>query len=108
MMSTRRPKHDIEMHFKWENKSRYIFVNVKECPVCADLTVFLAACKVCGRFSSKDRPIYFQPARIATLTPVERDLSLDGIDPPPPAEENVKALPMRLTPTNSDDGPEAN
>ncbi len=106
-MGDRKPKaYDIEMHFKWNNEARYVRVNVKECPVCPGIQIFVTACSVCGRFSPKDRPIFFQAARAASLTPVDMESSLEGINPRPATNAKVLALPI-ITKPNSDDGPEA-
>lgn len=105
-MTTRKPKtYDIEMQFKWGDQMRYVLVNVKECPVCSGFEIFLTACQVCGRFSPKDRAIYFQPARSAYLTSVERDANLDGITERKPTEAEVARISPRGG--SGDDGPKA-
>ena len=90
-----RPKRfDLEIHFKLNGKPRYMFVNVRRCRVCEKTTVFVQACGVCGRFSTKQQPVYFQPARDAELSAIRlhQEETADMIPIPRDNTENVRAL----------------
>jgi hypothetical protein len=105
-MSFKKPKrYDLEIHFKLNNTPRYMFVNVKRCRVCEKTTVFVQACGVCGRFSTKQQPVYFQPARESMLSaiPLHHEETESMIPIPPDRTENVRPLAPKRGPEDDNE-----
>jgi hypothetical protein len=107
-MIKRPKKFDLEIHFKLNNQARYMFVNVRRCRVCEKTTVFVQACGVCGRFSTKQQPVYFQPARETELASIRlyHEETADMIPVPTDQTENIRAL-VKTTSSKDDDEPTA-
>ena len=81
-------KFDLEVTFSLNGKLRSICVNVKQCQVCADVTVFTRVCPVCGRFNKEQKNVFLQVARESPLNSIRlQDANYEATIPEPKQTE---------------------